>query len=190
MYENWEELKKDCLACKKCSLCQTRQHVVFGVGNPASKILFIGEAPGQQEDETGEPFVGRGGKLLDKFLEAVDLDRKKDIYIANTIKCRPPNNRDPSPEEQAACLPWLRSQYSLIHPKIVVCLGRIAAMRIIRPDFKIMKEHGIFFEKKGVQMMATPHPAALLRSPNNKSIAFEDFLALRKKIDELSLEES
>ena len=131
--------------------------------------------------------MGLGGKLLDKMLAAVDLDRRSNVYIANIVKCRPPRNRDPEPQEQEACLDWLRAQVSLIHPKIIVCLGRIAATKLIKPDMKITKEHGIFFEKGGILMMATLHPAALLRNPGNKPAAFEDFLKLRKKLDEMGL---
>lgn len=185
MYQTWEELEKNCKICRKCSLCETRHNVVVGVGNPKSKVLFVGEGPGENEDLQGEPFVGRGGQLLDKMLAAVDLDRKKNIYIANIVKCRPPKNRDPLPEEQEACIQWLRTQFKLIQPKIIVCLGRIAAMKLIREDIKITKEHGIFFEKNGVLMMGTLHPAAILRNPNQKPAAFEDFLKLRAKIDEL-----
>ena len=188
MFDNWEELKENCLNCRKCGLCETRTNVVVGVGNPAAKVLFIGEGPGENEDLQGEPFVGRGGQLLDKMLAAVDLDRKTNIYIANIVKCRPPKNRDPLPEEQEACIGWLRNQVALIRPKIIVCLGRIAAMRIIKPDMKITKEHGQFFEKNGTMLMATLHPAALLRNPNQKPAAFEDFLKLREKIDELHLD--
>ena len=188
MFDNWEELKENCLNCRKCGLCETRTNVVVGVGNPAAKVLFIGEGPGENEDLQGEPFVGRGGQLLDKMLAAVDLDRKTNIYIATIVKCRPPKNRDPLPEEQEACIGWLRNQVALIRPKIIVCLGRIAAMRIIKPDMKITKEHGQFFEKNGTLLMATLHPAALLRNPNQKPAAFEDFLKLREKIDELHLD--
>ncbi|MFQ7026033.1 MAG: uracil-DNA glycosylase [Acutalibacteraceae bacterium] len=133
-------------------------------------------------------FVGRSGQLLDKMLAAIDLDRNKNIYIANIVKCRPPKNRDPLLEEQEACIDWLRNQVMIMRPKIIVCLGRIAAMKLIKPDMKITKEHGIFFEKNGVLMMATLHPAALLRNPSNKPAAFEDFLKLRAKIDELNQE--
>lgn len=185
MIENWDELEKNCKSCEKCRLCETRHNVVFGVGNPKAQVLFVGEGPGENEDLQGEPFVGRAGQLLDKMLAAVDLDRKKNIYIANIVKCRPPKNRDPLPDEQEACIDWLRNQFALLHPKIIVCLGRVAGMKMIKPDLKIMKEHGIFFEKNGVLMMATPHPAALLRNPNNKPAAFEDFLKLREKMDEL-----
>lgn len=185
MYSNWQELEAACMSCQKCGLCQGRRHVVFGVGNPQAKVLFVGEGPGENEDLQGEPFVGRGGQLLDKYLAAVDLDRKTNIYIANIVKCRPPQNRDPLPEEQEACIPWLRGQFALLRPKILVCLGRVAAMRLMKPDIKITKEHGVFIEKNGVWMMATLHPAALLRNPGQKPAALEDFLKLREKIDEL-----
>ena len=185
MYQSFEELEKNCKACEKCQLCKTRHNVVFGVGNKNAEVLFIGEGPGENEDLQGEPFVGRGGQLLDKMLNAVDLDRRKNIYIANIVKCRPPQNRDPLQEEQDACIGWLRNQVALIRPKIIVCLGRIAAMKIIRPDIKITKEHGIFFERNGVLLMATLHPAALLRNPANKPEAFNDFLKLREKIKEV-----
>lgn len=188
MFDNFEELRENCLNCRQCGLCETRTNVVVGVGNPRSKVMFIGEGPGENEDLQGEPFVGRGGQLLDKMLAAVDLDRKTNVYIANIVKCRPPKNRDPLPEEQEACIGWLRNQVALIRPKIIVCLGRIAAMRIIKPDMKITREHGQFFEKNGTLMMATLHPAALLRNPNQKPAAFEDFLKLREKIDELRLD--
>lgn len=188
MYSTWEELQEACLACRKCGLCEGRTQVVFGMGSQDAKVLFIGEGPGEQEDLQGKPFVGRSGQLLDKMLDAVDLARDKNIYIANIVKCRPPKNRDPLPEEQAMCIGWLRNQTALLRPKIIVCLGRIAACKIIRPDFKIMREHGQFTERNGVLMMATPHPAALLRNPNNKPSAFADFLLLREKMDELGLE--
>ncbi|MBR2957000.1 MAG: uracil-DNA glycosylase [Clostridia bacterium] len=185
MYDNWEQLKNDCMGCTKCPLATTRTKLVFGVGNENAKVLFIGEGPGANEDLQGEPFVGRGGQLLDKFLAAVDLDRKKNIYIANMVKCRPPQNRDPSPEEQNECIGWLREQTRLLKPKIIVCLGRISATRLISPDFKVTKQHGQFFDKNGTLMMGTFHPAALLRNPNQKPEALEDFIALREKIMEV-----
>ncbi len=187
MYTNWTELEQACKGCEKCNLCHTRTNVVFGMGNPKADILFIGEGPGENEDLEGLPFVGRSGKLLDKMLAAVDLNREENIYIANIVKCRPPQNRDPFPEEQEACINWLRNQVMIMKPKIIVCLGRIAATKLIKPDMKITKEHGIFFEKNGVLMMATLHPAALLRNPNNKPAAFDDFLKLRAKLEELHL---
>lgn len=132
---NMDTLKAECLACTRCELCATRTNVVFGQGVPDAEVLFVGEGPGQSEDEQGLPFVGRSGQLLDKYLFAIDLDRKKNCYIANIVKCRPPQNRDPLPAESEACMPWLREQFRLLHPKIVVCLGRVAAQRMIRQDF-------------------------------------------------------
>lgn len=185
MYKNWNDLENACLSCQNCGLCQGRHHVVFGAGPREAQVMFVGEGPGENEDLLGEPFVGRGGQFLDKLLAAVDLDRHTNIYITNMVKCRPPQNRDPQPQEQEACLPWLRNQFALLRPKILVCLGRIAAMKLIKPDIKITREHGVFFEKGGILMMATLHPAALLRSPGQKPAAFEDYLKLREKIDEL-----
>ena len=182
---DWETLKADCLACSRCELCKTRTNVVFGQGVPDAEVLFVGEGPGQSEDEQGLPFVGRSGQLLDKYLFAIDLDRASNCYIANIVKCRPPQNRDPLQEEQEACMDWLRNQTALLRPKIIICLGRIAAMRIIKPDFKITREHGQFFKKGNIYMTATLHPAALLRNPAQKPAAFDDFLKLRDKIDEL-----
>ena len=185
MYDNWEALKMDCMECRKCSLCETRTNLVFGVGSENAEVMFVGEGPGENEDLQGEPFVGRGGKLLDKYLEAIELDRRKNIYIANMVKCRPPKNRDPLPEEQDECIGWLREQTRLLLPKIIVCLGRISAQRLISKDFKVTKQHGEFIEKGGIFFMGTFRPAALLRNPNQKPDALEDFLALRKKILEI-----
>lgn len=185
MTDNWETLENECLNCRKCQLCETRTNVVFGVGNKNAEVLFIGEGPGENEDLQGEPFVGRGGKLLDKMLYSVDLSRDENIYIANIVKCRPPKNRDPKPEEQAACTDWLRNQFKLMNPKIIVCLGRIASAKIIKPDIKITKEHGMFFQKGGVLMMPMLHPAAVLRDPRKRPEAFHDFQILREKIKEI-----
>ena len=157
----------------------------FGQGVQTAEVLFVGEGPGQSEDEQGLPFVGRSGQLLDKYLFAIDLDRSKNCYIANIVKCRPPENRDPLGVEQDACIGYLRRQVALLRPKIIVCLGRIAAMRIIKPDFKITREHGQWFEKNGFQMMAVYHPAALLRDPRRRPESFEDFKGLQQKINEL-----
>ncbi|MFT8887365.1 MAG: uracil-DNA glycosylase [Ethanoligenens sp.] len=184
MPESWDSLEATCKSCTACGLAAGRTQVVFGVGNREAEVLFIGEGPGQQEDLKGEPFVGRAGQLLDKMLVAVGLDRSK-IYIANIVKCRPPQNRDPLPEEQEACLPWLRAQTKLLAPKIIVCVGRIAGMKLMKPDLKITKEHGQWFQRGNILMMATLHPAALLRNPNQKPEAFKDFLALREKIREI-----
>lgn len=179
------ELRAECLNCKNCGLCETRTNVVFGTGNPCADVLFIGEGPGENEDLRGEPFVGRGGMLLDKMLSVVDLSRENNIYIANMVKCRPPKNRDPEETEVAACRPWLSKQIELINPKIIVCLGRVAAIRFIDPNFKVTKEHGQFIEKDGRLVMGTFHPAAILRNPNQKPAAMEDFFALQEKIREI-----
>ena len=182
--KNWEALQAECMACRKCALAETRNHVVFGSGNPGAEVMFIGEGPGEQEDLKGEPFVGRAGKLLDDMLEIIDLDRSK-IYITNMVKCRPPQNRDPLNVEQEACIGYLRNQVAIIRPKIIVCLGRIAAMKLIKEDFKITKEHGQWVEKAGVQMTAMYHPAALLRNPGWRPAAFEDLKSLQAKIKEI-----
>lgn len=182
--ESWEKLQTECLSCRRCALAQTRTNVVFGMGNRNSPVLFIGEAPGATEDQTGLPFTGRAGKLLDSMLASVGLDRSE-IYIANTIKCRPPQNRDPFPEEQAECLPWLQGQLDLIKPKMIVCLGRISAMRFIKPDFRITQEHGVWFERDGRKIMAIYHPAALLRDPGKRGDAFEDLRKVEMEIEKL-----
>ncbi len=184
MADTWEALEKECKSCRECSLCETRKNVVFGVGSREAEVLFIGEGPGANEDEQGEPFVGRAGHLLDDMLAIIGLARK-DVYIANIVKCRPPENRDPLGVEQDACIGYLRRQTALLRPKIIVCLGRIAAMKIIKDDFKISREHGQWFEKGDVQMMAVYHPAALLRDPRRRPEAFDDFKALQSKISEL-----
>lgn len=179
------ELRESLLNCQKCDLCQKRTNVVFGTGPENARIMLIGEGPGENEDLQGEPFVGRSGQLLDKMLDAVDLSRKKNVFIANMVKCRPPENRDPLPAETESCLSFLREQVRLLRPKIIVCVGRIAAQRLISPDFKVTKQHGEFFDKNGILMMGTLHPAALLRNPHQKPAAFEDWLALREKIKEV-----
>ena len=180
----WEKLRQQCLNCRGCGLCETRTNAVFGVGAPDAEVLFIGEAPGANEDEQGEPFVGRGGKLLDDMLAMIGLNRQK-IYITNSVKCRPPQNRDPLNTEKDACRGFLRRQVELMRPKIIVCLGRISAMEIIKEDFKITQEHGQFFERGGIQMMALYHPAALLRDPHKKPETFEDLKKLQAKIQEI-----
>ena len=180
-----QALQQECLACRRCGLCETRHSVVFGQGAVHAEVMLVGEGPGANEDEQGLPFVGKSGQLLDHYLEAVDLSRDKNVYIANIVKCCPPQNRDPLPEESAACMPWLRQQFQLIRPKIVVCLGRVAAQRMLDPGFSISRDHGKFFDKQGTLFMATYHPAALLRYPDNKPAVFGDFVALRQKITEV-----
>jgi len=179
-----DELKKLCSECNKCALCSTRTNCVFGVGNENADIMFIGEAPGEQEDLSGVPFVGRAGQLLDKFLYAVDISRE-DVYIANILKCRPPKNRDPQPDEEDACIDYLRRQVEIINPKVIVCLGRISAMRLIKPDFKITKEHGVWFKKGNYLLTAVYHPAALLRDPRKKEDMLEDMKKIKEKISEI-----
>ncbi len=175
--ETWESLEERCRACTRCALSQSRTNCVFGTGSRTAKLMFVGEAPGQKEDEQGIPFVGAAGKLLDKYLESVGIAREE-VYIANILKCRPPENRDPLPEEQDACIEYLREQVRLISPKIIVCLGRISAMRLIKPDFKITKEHGVFVTKNGFTMTAVFHPAALLRDPSKKEAMYTDMKAI------------
>ena len=185
MEETWESLEQACRACNKCELCQTRTNVVFGTGNRNARLLFVGEAPGEQEDLSGTPFVGRAGKLLDQYLEAVGIDRA-DVYIANILKCRPPKNRDPLPAEEDLCIDYLRAQVRLIRPRLIVCLGRIAAMRLIRPDFKITKEHGEWVKRGEYEMCAVYHPSLLLRDPRKKPEMLIDMQAVKKKLDQLS----
>ena len=180
----WTELEKTCHNCTKCGLCETRNNVVFGVGPRNADVMFIGEGPGEQEDLKGEPFVGAAGMLLDDTLSIIDLGRDN-CYIANIVKCRPPRNRDPLETEQDACIGYLRNQVALIQPKIIVCLGRIAAMRIICPDFRITRDHGTWIQKNGVWMSAIYHPSALLRDLTKRPETFDDLLSLREKIKEV-----
>ena len=180
MYQ-WESLKQICSACTKCGLCETRNHVVFGTGNESADIMFVGEGPGEQEDLKGEPFVGPAGKLLDDMLAILDLDRSN-CYIANIVKCRPPYNRDPSDEEQSACIDYLRNQVALVRPHMIVCLGRIAAKRILYPDYKITMEHGSWIQRGGIWITAIYHPSALLRDVSKRPDTFEDLLRIRDKL--------
>ncbi len=184
MADTWEALKQDCMACRGCALAETRTNVVFGDGARDAEILFIGEGPGQNEDEQGVPFVGRAGQLLDDMLEIIHLDRTK-VYIANVVKCRPPQNRDPLNVEQDACIGWLRRQTALLRPKVIVCLGRIAAKVIIKEDFRITSEHGQWFQRNGVQMTAIYHPSALLRDVSKRPETFEDLKSIQAKVREL-----
>lgn len=183
-----DELEIKCKNCTKCDLCEGRTNLVFGVGKKDADIMLIGEGPGENEDLQGQPFVGRSGQLLDKFLASVDLSRDKNVYIANMVKCRPQKNRDPKPEEQDMCINWLREQFKIIKPKIIVCVGRISAQKLIDKNFKVTQQHGEFIDKNGTLFMGTYHPAAILRNPNNKEAAFGDWLALRDKINELGIE--
>ena len=184
MADTWESLQRECAHCRACGLADTRTNVVFGVGATDAEILLVGEGPGQHEDEQGVPFVGRAGQLLDDMLEIIGLDRTK-VYIANIVKCRPPQNRDPLNVEQDACIGWLRRQTALLRPKIIICLGRIAAKVIIKEDFKITSEHGQWFQRGGVQMTAIYHPSALLRDVSKRPETFEDLKAIQAKVREI-----
>ena len=185
--QTWEQLEQSCLSCTGCGLCETRHNVVFGVGNRETDVLFVGEGPGEQEDLQGEPFVGPAGKLLDDMLSILDLDRSSNCYIANIVKCRPPRNRDPMETEQEACIGYLRNQVALIKPKIIVCLGRIAAKKLIDPDFRITRQHGQWFKRGDFWMMATFHPSALLRDVSKRPEAFDDLMSLRAKMQGLNI---
>ncbi len=176
-----EQLREACLDCSRCSLCETRTQVVFGVGPETTPILLVGEGPGEQEDLQGEPFVGAAGKLLDDMLSIIDLGRHN-CYIANIVKCRPPRNRDPLENEQDACIGWLRQQTMALSPKIIICLGRIAALRLIREDYRITREHGQWVEKGGIWFTAIYHPSALLRDPSKRPETFSDLLSIRNKV--------
>ena len=184
MQDNWEALERECRDCRECALCQTRQNVVFGVGNPQAEIVLVGEGPGANEDAQGIPFVGRAGQFLDDMLAIIGLDRTK-VYIANIVKCRPPGNRDPLNVEQDACIGYLRRQIALIRPKIIVSLGRIAAMRLINEKFRITKEHGVWFDVDGIRMMAVYHPSALLRDPGKRPETFDDLKSLQREIQRI-----
>lgn len=179
----FSELEEKCRACRGCSLAETRTNCVFGVGDRDARLMFVGEAPGEKEDLQGIPFVGRAGQLLDRYLFAVDIKRE-DVYIANILKCRPPHNRDPLPAEEDACIGFLREQVRLIRPRVIVCLGRIAAMRLISPDFKITRDHGTWYERGGFLMTAVYHPAALLRDPRKKDDMLADMKKIKEKLDE------
>lgn len=181
---DWNTLRSLCQSCTRCGLCETRHNVVFGVGDRRTNILFVGEGPGEQEDLKGEPFVGPAGQLLDDMLSIIDLDRSN-CYIANIVKCRPPRNRDPLETEQEACIGYLRQQIQLIQPRIIVCLGRIAAKALIREDFRITREHGTWTQKDGIWMTAIYHPSALLRDVDKRPETFDDLLSIRSKLQNI-----
>jgi DNA polymerase len=180
-------LYKALSVCQECGLGKTRNNVVVGVGNPDADVMFVGEGPGRDEDLQGLPFVGAAGQLLDKMMAAIDLDRTN-VYIANIVKCRPPGNRTPVDDEAHACLPYLRAQVALVRPKIIVCLGRTAARFIFDEEIRITRDRGVWRCKKGVWMLATYHPAALLRDESKKAEAWADMKAIKAKLDELAPE--
>lgn len=184
---NWQELEQKCQGCQGCVLCETRHNVVFGVGKKNADIMFVGEGPGEQEDLQGEPFVGPAGKLLDDMLSIIDIDRTK-CYIANIVKCRPPRNRDPQETEQDACIGYLRNQFALVRPKVAVCLGRIAARRLIDTNYRITKEHGTWVCRQNTWFTAIYHPSALLRDPTRRPETFDDLISIRAKLQELGVQ--
>jgi len=186
--QDWTELKAACSSCTRCGLCQTRHNVVFGVGNECADVMFVGEGPGEQEDLQGIPFVGPAGKLLDDMLSIIDLTRERNCYIANIVKCRPPRNRDPLETEQDACIGYLRNQTALIRPKIIVCLGRVAAKRLIDPNYRITRQHGQWVERNGIWMTAIYHPSALLRDVDKRPETFDDLLSIRQKMVDLGIQ--
>lgn len=184
MYETWEELEQSINACKKCKLCNTRKNIVFGTGNKNADIMFIGEGPGADEDIQGEPFVGKAGQLMNKAFEALEIERA-DVYIANIVKCRPPQNRNPEKDEAEACINYLRNQVILIKPKIIVLLGSVALKNILGDEYAITKARGSWIESKGIWYMPTFHPAALLRDDSKKIDFWKDLKLVKQKLKEL-----
>ena len=180
----WEELENFVNNCHQCPLSRTRQHAVMGRGDHHADIMFIAEAPGAREDEAGYPFVGPAGQLLDELLKSSSLNREE-IYITNILKCHPPGNREPAEQEKTACFPFLKYETYLLKPKIIVCLGRVAAQRIISPDFKITKQHGTWIERKGCSLTAIYHPSALLRDPGKIDLTKRDLMEIAHKRAEL-----
>ncbi|MEE2908983.1 MAG: uracil-DNA glycosylase [Candidatus Poribacteria bacterium] len=180
---NLENLKMEALDCHKCQLDQSRTHVVFGIGNQKADLMFVGEAPGAEEDRTGKPFVGRAGQLLTKIIQSIGLTRD-DVYIANVLKCRPPSNRNPKLNEIEQCEPYLLRQIELIKPKVICALGTFAAQILLRTDERISKLRGDFYSYHGTKVMPTYHPAYLLRNPENKRQVWED---IQKVMAELRL---
>lgn len=184
MNTSWPSLTQEVFSCEKCRLSQTRHSVVLGEGDLRAALMFVGEGPGQQEDNTGRPFVGAAGQLLDKMLAAIELTREQ-VYICNIVKCRPPNNRVPEPDERAACMDYLRAQVALVKPKVIVCLGSTPTRALLGEDMRITRDRGVWQLKRGVWFMPTFHPAALLRDESKKRPAWVDFQAIRDKLIEL-----
>lgn len=181
MYETWEELERSIENCNKCDLCQGRNHIVFGCGNKNADIMFIGEGPGADEDAQGQPFVGKAGQLMNKAFEALEINRE-DVYIANIVKCRPPQNRVPTKEEANVCMDYLRNQVMLVKPEIIVLLGSTALKNILGYDHKITAERGTWIEQKGIWYMPTFHPAALLRDDTKKIDFWRDLKLVKEKL--------
>ncbi len=182
MYDNWEQLEEQAKQCKKCRLCKNRNNVVFGTGNKNTRLMFIGEGPGADEDIQGIPFVGKAGKLMNRAFEAIGLKRE-DVYIANIVKCRPPSNRNPEEDEANACLNYLRNQVILVKPQIIVLLGSVALKNILGKEYGITASRGKWVEKKGILYMPTWHPAALLRDETKKIDFIRDLQEVLIKLD-------
>ena len=181
MYNNFEELENSLKDCNKCKLCNGRKNIVFGTGNKNAKLMFIGEGPGADEDEQGEPFVGKAGQLMNKAFEYLEINRSE-VYIANIVKCRPPNNRNPEEDEAEACLDYLRNQVMLVKPKIIVLLGSVALQNILGKEYKITASRGKWFIKKDIKYMPTWHPAALLRDEAKKLDFIRDLMAVQEEL--------
>lgn len=184
MYNNWEELEEVIKQCRKCRLCETRKNVVFGVGNREADIMFIGEGPGADEDAQGEPFVGKAGKLMNMAFDMLGIKREE-VYIANIVKCRPPNNRNPQDDEAENCLDYLRNQVILVKPKIIVLLGSVALKNVLGKEYGITASRGKWLERKGILYMPTWHPAALLRDENKKIDFIKDLKQVIKRYNEI-----
>lgn len=181
---SWKQLYENVNRCERCGLCRARNNPAIGEGDPNAMVMFVGEGPGQEEDRLGRPFVGPAGKLLDRMLAAISLPRES-VYIANVVKCRPPGNRTPTPMETEACLPYLREQFALVRPRILVCLGAVAAKALYAPDVKITRDRGKWIQRKGVWILPTYHPAALLRDESKKPDAWTDFKSIRDNLVQL-----
>ena len=184
MKVSWTQLEAEISACSRCRLCETRNNVVPGEGNAHARLMFIGEGPGREEDAQGRPFVGRSGELLTRMIAAIGLKRE-DVYICNIVKCRPPQNRNPEPDEAAACMNYLRAQFALIRPQVVVLLGKVACRYVLKEEISVMREHGKWYERKGTWFMPTYHPSALLRDPSKKREAWDDFQKIQAKLREM-----
>lgn len=184
MRVSWPEFSEGLEDCRKCRLCEHRSHIVPGEGNPNAALMFIGEGPGQEEDRLGRPFVGRSGELLTRMIHAIGIERS-DVYICNVVKCRPPQNRNPEPDEAEACLNYLRQQVALVRPKVIVLLGKVACRYTLREEVFITRDHGRWYERKGTWFMPTFHPSALLRDPTKKRDAWDDFQKIRAKLNEI-----
>ena len=187
MRVSWAELTENLADCRKSRLCEHRTNIVPGEGNPHAQLMFIGEGPGQEEDRLGRPFVGRSGELLTRMIHAIGMERSE-VYICNIVKCRPPQNRNPEPDEAEMCLNYLRAQVALVRPKVVVLLGKVACRYTLREEIFITRDHGRWFERKGTWFMPTFHPSALLRDPTKKRDAWDDFQKIREKLRQINSE--